>query len=396
MSTITKEFTKEQLIARINQVTAINKYPIRKDPDADGLAMDNELFAIALASLEAEPVAMRWRYLPDGIHGMGEWNYRDQGYIDTLNAYHLSRQKELLYTVPPAPVSLPDEIYAELYQLREEVKGPDGFNTWRDAATAEKVLRLSMERDAFRYRFLRDKDAFGDENEPGLASWDDLAEMEYNEFDAAVDARMSDSDMPRYSITQGQMVENDVAASEKKAQNERYNQISDIDYLGAMGAFHSDEWHKMGPITGYMHGWNARHAAMLQGAKPVTTAYKLSFEQWLSQQTGTIDVECGCVMTEVFFHWLRVAYEAGNSPQCLEISNSSTKNFRENAETSTKCWCHACRPVTFSDSRFVVCPECGNKRCPHANDHRNACTGSNEPGQEGSAHPAAPQQEVKP
>ncbi|MEN4502704.1 MULTISPECIES: hypothetical protein [Enterobacter cloacae complex] len=55
-------------------------------------------------------------------------------------------------------------------------------------------------------------------------------------------------------------------------------------------------------------------AAMLQGAEPVTTAYKLPFEQWLSQQTGTIDVECGCVMTEVFFHWLRVAYEAGNSP----------------------------------------------------------------------------------
>ncbi|MBN4832256.1 DUF551 domain-containing protein [Enterobacter hormaechei] len=53
---------------------------------------------------------------------------------------------------------------------------------------------------------------------------------------------------------------------------------------------------------------------MLQGAEPVTKAYKLPFEQWLSQQTGTIDVECGCVMTEVFFHWLRVAYEAGNSP----------------------------------------------------------------------------------
>ena len=61
-------------------------------------------------------------------------------------------------------------------------------------------------------------------------------------------------------------------------------------------------------------GWNACRAAMLQGAEPVTTAYKLPFEQWLSQQTGTIDVECGCVMTEVFFHWLRVAYEAGNSP----------------------------------------------------------------------------------
>ncbi|EPJ5334021.1 hypothetical protein L7A00_001660 [Enterobacter cloacae] len=49
-------FTKEQLISRINQVTAINKYRISRDPNADGLAMDNELFAIALASLEAEPV----------------------------------------------------------------------------------------------------------------------------------------------------------------------------------------------------------------------------------------------------------------------------------------------------------------------------------------------------
>lgn len=60
-------------------------------------------------------------------------------------------------------------------------------------------------------------------------------------------------------------------------------------------------------------GWNAYRAAMLQGAEPVTTANKLPFDQWLSQQTGTIDVECGCVMTEVFYHWLRVAYEAGNS-----------------------------------------------------------------------------------
>ena len=48
--------------------------------------------------------------------------------------------------------------------------------------------------------------------------------------------------------------------------------------------------------------------------EPVSEPYKLPFEQWLSQQTGTIDVECGCVMTEVFFHWLRVAYEAGNYP----------------------------------------------------------------------------------
>ncbi|HGS7538231.1 hypothetical protein [Klebsiella pneumoniae] len=51
------------------------------------------------------------------------------------------------------------------------------------------------------------------------------------------------------------------------------------------------------------------------------------------------------------------------------------------------CWCRTCRPVVLNDMRFVVCPDCGNKRCPRANDHRNACTGSNEPGQEGSAYP---------
>lgn len=66
-----------------------------------------------------------------------------------------------------------------------------------------------------------------------------------------------------------------------------------------------------------------------------------------------------------------------------------------NSPVTPDCWCRTCRPVTMSDMRFIVCPECGNKRCPHANDHRNACTGSNEPGQEGSAYPAAPQQEVK-
>lgn len=36
--------------------------------------------------------------------------------------------------------------------------------------------------------------------------------------------------------------------------------------------------------------------------------------------------------------------------------------------------------------RFIVCPLCGNKRCPKATDHELACTNSNEPGQPGSAY----------
>ena len=100
-------------------------------------------------------------------------------------------------------------------------------------------------------------------------------------------------------------------------------------------------------------------------------------------------------------HWMTLPAV----PHFREIGDSSTNNCRENAKTSTNqvslncnvtidCWCRTCRPVTMNDMRFVVCPECGNKRCPRANDHRNDCTGSNEPGQIGSAYQASPQQEV--
>ena len=50
-----------------------------------------------------------------------------------------------------------------------------------------------------------------------------------------------------------------------------------------------------------------------------------------------------------------------------------------NSQAASCCQCRTCRPVTMTDIRFVVCPECGNKHCPHTNDPRNACTGSNEP-----------------
>lgn len=42
--------------------------------------------------------------------------------------------------------------------------------------------------------------------------------------------------------------------------------------------------------------------------------------------------------------------------------------------------------VSAVGARMILCPICGNKRCPHATDHRHACTGSNEPGQPGSVY----------
>lgn len=37
-------------------------------------------------------------------------------------------------------------------------------------------------------------------------------------------------------------------------------------------------------------------------------------------------------------------------------------------------------------NRMIVCPDCGNKRCPRASHHVNPCTRSNAPGQPGSAY----------
>ena len=121
-----------------------------------------------------------------------------------------------------------------------------------------------------------------------------------------------------------------------------------------------------GEVRGYRDGWNACRAAMLQVGN---SSSKCSLRDGIEAiRNSGIPVDVDKIQSEC---------EAGNSP------------------VTPDCSCRTCRPVTFTDSRFVVCHECGNKRCPHANDHRNACTGSNEPGQEGSAYPAEPQQEVK-
>jgi len=51
--------------------------------------------------------------------------------------------------------------------------------------------------------------------------------------------------------------------------------------------------------------------------------------------------------------------------------------------------CHCRKCLAAADYRFpifVVCATCGAKRCPKATDHELACTGSNEPGQPGSAY----------
>ncbi|EKQ9543598.1 DUF551 domain-containing protein [Escherichia coli] len=47
---------------------------------------------------------------------------------------------------------------------------------------------------------------------------------------------------------------------------------------------------------------------------PASQTAKLSFQEWLSEQKEKIDVDCGCVSIETLTHWMKSAYEAGNSP----------------------------------------------------------------------------------
>ena len=56
------------------------------------------------------------------------------------------------------------------------------------------------------------------------------------------------------------------------------------------------------------------------------------------------------------------------------------------------CWCHKCNKnelvngVPFAMTRMILCPDCGNKRCPKASDHTLLCTNSNKPNQTGSVY----------
>lgn len=157
-------------------------------------------------------------------------------------------------------------------------------------------------------------------------------------------------------------------------------------------------------FTDYHAGWNACRAAMLQAGNSRETPDEAYFWDWLRDKMPTTyrwsreledTPENSALITkgkasalDMLSAWkgcsAAMLNHSGNSEQLEPVSNRD--------ELPAKCWCQTCRPVTMNDMRFVVCPECGNKRCPRANDHRNACTGSNAPGQDGSAYPAAPKE----
>lgn len=73
------------------------------------------------------------------------------------------------------------------------------------------------------------------------------------------------------------------------------------------------------------------------------------------------------------------------------MPESMKQDFQDTAEWD--CYCYNCNKDKKDGfgfprvmTRMIVCPNCGNKRCPHATDHSYECSGSNEPGQQGSRY----------
>ncbi|HGP3757264.1 TPA: hypothetical protein ACLKPX_004317 [Klebsiella pneumoniae] len=139
-------------------------------------------------------------------------------------------------------------------------------------------------------------------------------------------------------------------------------------------------------------GWNACRAAMLQELKKSagTEATCRSNENVQVLHTKS-PAQSDCCPAQNVVVPAQSPIDHGYLPECECSGCKATARIcaelSANSSENPDCWCRTCRPVVLNDMRFVVCPDCGNKRCPRANDHRNACTGSNEPGQEGSAYP---------
>ena len=119
MSTITKEFTKEQLIQKLkHRISVASGFP-----DSEKAKMDLELARIALESLEADVVA--WT---------DEQELRDVekygcGYLFTANPVTPNADPHRvikLYAAPPVPVSVPDEATPDNIQMLASTFAPCG------------------------------------------------------------------------------------------------------------------------------------------------------------------------------------------------------------------------------------------------------------------------------
>ncbi|MCH9418332.1 hypothetical protein [Enterobacter hormaechei] len=272
MSTLTKEWLLKT-IAELEEERDATPGAVNEDA-----AMSLAAMKLALASLEAEAVAWRYRF----VHTPKSEEHGSPFTTDWVLAHSEDEcnpsdcfERQPLYIAPPAPVAMKD------HQIRDLV------NELRDIAVEYYGTQQLRERIA---KTVRAAMLQGADGKPELTVW----------YGA----------MPE---TNGKT--NWTAMLHRKGHHPWEGITIDRSEYPGRVRYEADRMrHLIGELADEPDILTYDSDAHTGYVEPVTTAYKLPFEQWLSQQTGTIDVECGCVMTEVFFHWLRVAYEAGNYP----------------------------------------------------------------------------------
>ncbi|EMG9443120.1 hypothetical protein V5268_004367 [Escherichia coli] len=127
------ELTKEQLIEEAKLKIAIAKC----HPNSGLARVEGELFKIALTSLEAEPIAWRYRYVKKSVtDSQGEPWVGDWKYVPTKEDCNdrPSYESQALFTAPPAPLTPEGLIKAvRFYEQVKRENPPVETGAWKDA-----------------------------------------------------------------------------------------------------------------------------------------------------------------------------------------------------------------------------------------------------------------------
>ena len=146
---------------------------------------------------------------------------------------------------------------------------------------------------------------------------------------------------------------------------------------------------------------NAQQAVISISGPAVSAAVALVIVSG-SDQWSALWVAAWCALIDTAFNLLPLAVGTHHCDGRKVIdalgqglTHGFSGSFREPqpapAQTCGQCW----NCVEHPGIGMILCPDCGNKRCPKAQDCANACTASNEPGQPG-AHRYPAFQEVTP
>lgn len=130
MTTMNREKQKQVLIDTANHI--INRD--NTSPYSENL---RELARIALASLEAEPVAWRYRYVKKGVtDSQGDSWVGDWKYVPTKEDCNdrPSYEIQALFTAPPVPVTSEGLVKAvRFYEQVKRENPPVETGAWKDA-----------------------------------------------------------------------------------------------------------------------------------------------------------------------------------------------------------------------------------------------------------------------